>query len=167
MKNIDFYEFKRWAWLIIIFTFLLTWCSSCSSTYHLKKAVQKNPALSLTDTVKQYKTLPGVTARFELDELLNTDRSVTIQDVEIKTVWRDSVRFVSVECPPVEQVTKYVPKVKFVTEELTPRQLVKQAKELGEVQRIRIAGSIVWGAILFGIFLGVIFAIIIRLKFFK
>jgi hypothetical protein len=166
MKNLDYYQIKRWMWLIIIFTFTLTWCSSCSSTYHLKRATVKDPSLSFIDTVQTVTALPGARAELKLDALLSTERSVTIQDVEIKTVWRDSVRYLTVECPPDSIITNYVPKIKFITEELTTRQLVKRAKELGEVNKIRIAGPIIWGAILFGVFIGVIFVVIVKLKFF-
>jgi hypothetical protein len=167
MRNIDYYQIKRWFWLIIIITFWCAMCAGCSSTYHLKQATKKDPSLSFIDTVRTVTTLPGVRARFSLDSLLLPNRVSVVDNIQVETIYKDSVKYVSVECPPIEEITKYVPKIKFIQESLTDRELVKRAKELGELKRIRIAGSIIWGAVLFGIFLGVIFAVIIRLKFFR
>lgn len=164
--KITYDSIRFYVWIFMIITLLLALCCSCSAEYHLKKAVHKNPELSLSDTVQKYTTLPGVTARFEIDKILQSKHPVIVEDVKFKTIVRDSVRFVTVECPPNELVTKYVPKIKFITEELTTRQIVNKAKNLSEFQRFRIANTIIWGAFLFGIFIGIIFVIIIRLKFF-
>lgn len=142
---------------VVLIIFLLVWCAmcshSCKSTYHLKRAIAKNPELSLTDTVTQYKTLPGVTARIPYP-LFVTTPSVEVNNIKVNRIVQGDTVYFDVECPEQEIVTKYVPKVRFIKEELTDRELFREAKKrFSQTQILRIAREQIAGGMLFGAFI--------------
>lgn len=142
---------------------LMYMCCSCSSTYHLKKAIEKNPELSLTDTVTNYEILKGVKARVQYPVLTNSPY-FEINGIEFRTIYVGGEKVTEVICPDDTVITKYVPRVKFITEELSRKEIVERAKDFGEWDKIKIAKSEIFGAFLFGAFC--IFAIRLYFKLF-
>lgn len=141
--------------VLIIFILILTYtcCSSCSSKYHLQKAYKKNPELVLNDTVTKYKVLPGVKARIPYPLFVNTP-SIEINDIKVNRIVQGDTVYYQIECPEEQVTTKYVPQYRYIKEELSDRELFKEAKKrFSQTQILRIAREQIAGGMLFGAFL--------------
>lgn len=169
MKNLDYYQIKRWFWLIIIFCFMLTWCSSCSSEFHLKRAIKKNPSLSLNDTIVDVQIRPIETFKFDFDiSTLDRDKivleSVRERDtIKIYLEKEGDLLKLEADCPDCIDSVVYVPKVRFIKEELSQRELYKKAKEeLSDWNRIRLMAGELVSVFLLGILSFFILSIVIK-----
>ena len=134
--------------LILIFSLFLF---SCSSTFHLKKAIKKNPELSLTDTIVDVQIRP--IEPFNLDFNISTlnKGKIVLESVRERDTIKiylerdgDLVRM-EADCPDCVDSVVYIPKVQVVKEELNQRELYKEAKErMSDWNKIRLmAGELV------------------------
>ena len=156
------YSFIRWMWAVIIFGLFIIIFGRCSPTYHLTKAIEKNPSLALTDTVVNYKLLPGVKSRinypiFAGSDLINIE---TPQGIKIRTIYTPKDTIHVVECPPTKETTIEIPKILKV--QLTDKELLKEAKSrLSDWQIARLAKGMLFSLFVLGLILGVIIKILL------
>lgn len=145
MKNIDWYSIKRWILLIMILSITIIMCSRCSSEFHLKRAIKKNPELSLNDTIVDVQIRPVEPFNFDFDISTLETKNIVLESVRE----RDTVKIyleregdlakLMVDCPDCIDSIIYVPKVRFIQEELSQRALYKEAKErLSDWNKIRL-----------------------------
>jgi hypothetical protein len=149
-------------WLVIIFGIFIIMCGRCSPTYHLTKAMEKDPSLKLTDTVVTYKLLPGVKSRinyplFAGSDLINIE---TPEGIKVRTVYTPSDTVHVIECPEDSIITIEVPKLVKVT--LTDKELFKAAQmRLTDWQIARLSKAMLISLFVLGLILGFVVTLIL------
>ena len=103
---------------------VLLLCSSCSASYHIKKAMRKDPSLFKADTVSIVDTVRVVTQKVDTAFIQQTDTLIQFiqqddigQDIKIKYLYStitDSV-FIEVDCPDQQTIVKTEVVTKTVT----------------------------------------------------
>lgn len=83
--------------LIIIILVL----SSCSSQWHLKKAIEKDPTILLTDTIRIKDTVQFITNDVRVDSVFSITHDtvrITKDKLKIKVLYKTDSIFVAGEC---------------------------------------------------------------------
>ena len=148
LNNIDYYQIKRWFWLLIIITFCCAMCVGCSASYYLTKAYEKDSTLVLSDTLVQINIKPVEPINFDFNiSTLDKDKIVleSIRERDTIKIYLEKegdLTKLEVDCPDCIDSIVYVPQIRFVKEELSNRELFKQAKErLSDFQIARLAAG--------------------------
>ena len=75
--------------------------SSCSSQWHLKKAIEKDPTIILTDTIKIKDTVKFITNDVRVDSVFSITYDtvrITKDKLKIKILYKTDSIFVDGEC---------------------------------------------------------------------
>ena len=122
--------------------------TSCSASWHIRKAQKKDPSLFTTETVKVVDTLYVEVPKIEFKFKYKTDTvTLTKDSVRIKYYHsvRDSTVYVEADCPPNKVITNTVTKTNTVFVKPTLKE------QLGNFLRwlvyLAILGFIVWAAV--------------------
>ena len=94
--------------LLFVLAILL---GACSGSWHLNKALQKDPSLIQLDTLIQIDTVYHTVARVDTIFKLSIDTVVYMKDsVLIKHFYnmRDSTVYIEVKCPDCPEITKEI-----------------------------------------------------------
>ena len=132
--------------------------SSCSATkrsvYHLKRAIALNPDLKVPKPIKEIQIQRGVRSEVPIEPILANMYMMTFETnegIKVKPEIKEAVKYLTIECPPDSLITVTETKYKVVKEELTDKELFKEAKErLSEWQTARLASGMLVSCFLLG-----------------
>lgn len=101
----------------IIYIFLFLILTSCSASWHIRKAQRKDPALFATKTIIHVDTFIVEVPRVDtLFKYKHDTVEFTIDSIQVKYYYQtvDSTVYLEIDCPDSEVVTKTVTKTETI-----------------------------------------------------
>lgn len=118
MSEGDKIVYNFYGFVLSFVLFVVLCLTSCSSAWHIQRAIAKNPDLLERDTVVVRDTVSAFSERVEIDSvfMVSTDTVIIIKDnLTIRHFIRNDSVFIQGECDSVEIYIPYEVKVPFET----------------------------------------------------